>query len=291
MKSYTRRFFVTAAALIGLSAAAMPLLDARAAEVVEAARSALPDSIKSSGTLKVATSLQWPPFAYKNDKGEMEGIDIDLVRLLGEKLGLKVEIEDVKFPSIVPGVSNGRYNIGVNQIGITQERAKVADFVPYLTSGFSLLVRKGTTGIDVNDLCGRTLALTQGSGQIPVAEKLSAQCVQDGKKEISFLFFPNSADTYLALSNGRGDGFLVGKPAGVYIARGNPRLEITTSVLKDSQTISGIVIAKGNTALQTALMRALEDAVADGSYLKILEQYGVPDAALTVEQIREHAKQ
>ncbi|WP_046868171.1 ABC transporter substrate-binding protein [Microvirga massiliensis] len=291
MTSYTRRFFITAAAVIGFSTLAALPVDAQAASVVEAARNALPDPLKSSSTLKVATSLQWPPFAYMDEKGEMEGIDIRLVRLLGEKLGLKVEIEDVKFPSIVPGVSNGRYDVGVNQIGITPERAKVADFVPYLISGFSLLVRKGTTGIDVYNLCGRTLALTQGSGQIPVAEKLSAQCVQEGKKEISFLFFPNSADTYLALSNGRGDGFLVGKPAGVYIAKSNPKLEMTTSVLKDSQTIAGIVIAKGNTALQKALMVALEDAVADGSYHKILEEFGVPDAALTVEQIHEYAKQ
>lgn len=281
----SRRFVLTAAAAFALLGSGFTV-PASANPVVAEARAALPEAIRTSGTLKVATSLQWPPFAFKDDKGDMEGIDIRLMRLLAEKLGLKAEIEDVRFPSIVPGVTTGRYDVGVNQIGITAERAKVADFVPYVVSGFSLLVRKGTPHIDVNNLCGYTLSLTQGSGQIPVAERLSQQCVKEGKKEISFLFFPNSADTYLALSNGRGDGFLVGKPAGVYIAKGNPRLEMTTSVLKDSETISGIVVTKGNAALQKALTLALESAVADGSYKKILDDFGVPDAALTVEQIR-----
>ena len=286
--TFSRKRFLSFAALLLVGFSTAPAFSQSTA-IVEPARAALPDSIRSAGVLKVATSLQWPPFAYRTEAGEMDGIDIRLVRLLAGKLGLKAEIEDVKFPAIVPGVSNGRYDVGVNQIGITQERLKAVDFVPYLSSGFSLLVRRGTTGIDVNDLCGRTLSLTQGSGQIPVAEKLSAKCVGEGKKEIAFLFFPNSADTYLALSNGRGDGFLVGKPAGMYIARGNPKLEMTTSVLQDSITVSGIVIAKGNKALQNALTIALDSAMQDGSYMKLLTDFEVPDAALTPAQMREHA--
>ncbi|GAC1345102.1 MAG: hypothetical protein NVSMB18_24080 [Acetobacteraceae bacterium] len=180
------------------------------AQVVETARSALPPSVVSLGALRVATSLQWPPFAYKTDAGAADGIDIRLMKLLAEKLGLRPEIEDVKFPSIVPGVASGRYDAGVDQINITAERAKVVDFVPYSKDGMGLLVRRGTSGVDVNDLCGRTLVLTQGSAQVGVAETLSAKCTAAGKTPISFLYYPNSADTYLALANGR---FRVGEPA------------------------------------------------------------------------------
>ena len=182
------------------------------AQVVEAARAALPKAVRAAGVLRVATSTQWPPFAYVNENGEQDGIDIRLVKLLAVKLGLKPAIEDVKFPAIVPGVSSGRYDVGVNQINITAERAKAVDFLPYSQDGLGLLVRRGTAGMNVDDLCGRTLVLTQGSAQVGIAERLSVQCNERGQKEIAFLFFPNSADTYLALANGRGDGFLVLQP-------------------------------------------------------------------------------
>ncbi len=280
-----------AAALFGVLVLMGMAGQVAAAGVLPEARAALPEAVRAAGVLKVATSLQWPPFGYKTDAGEMEGIDIRLLNVLAEKLGLKLEMDDVKFPVIVPGVTNGRYNVGMNQIAITADRAKVVDFVPYLKSGFSLLVRRGSTDLDINNLCGHTLVLTQGSGQIPVAEKLSAACVAAGKKEITFQFYPNSADTYLALANGRGDGFIVGQASGVYIAKGNPRLAMTTSVLADSLSISGIVVAKGNVALQNALLMAMESAVADGSYMKIMTEFGVPDGALTAAEMRQNAKQ
>jgi polar amino acid transport system substrate-binding protein len=262
---------------------------AQAASPVEEARAALPAATRAAGVLRVATSLQWPPFAYQAEGGGADGIDIRLVKLLAEKLGLRAEFEDIKFPTIVPGVANGRYDIGVNQIGRTAERLKVVDLLPYFDSGYGLLVRQGVTGIDINNLCGRTLVLTQGSAQITVAEKLSADCVQAGKEKIAFLFFPDSAATYLALSNGRGDGFLTAKAVGIYIAKGNPKLQMTTSTLPDMVTTSGIVVAKSNAALETALRLALESAVADGSYVAVLGEFGVPDGAVTVEKIRNPA--
>jgi len=259
------------------------------AQVVEAARAALPEAVRAAGALRVATSTQWPPFAYQSENGEPDGIDIRLVRLLAGKLGLRPAIEDVKFPAIVPGVSNGRYDVGLNQINITAERAKAVDFLPYSQDGLGLLVRRGVAGVDVNNLCGRTLVLTQGSAQVAIAERLSTGCKERGEMGIAFLFFPNSADTYLALANGRGDGFLIGKASGTYIAKGNDKLDMTATTLSGLNTVSGIVIAKGNTALHEGLRLALESALADGSYAKVMADFGVPDGALTVEQIRNPA--
>lgn len=273
------------APLLGFLLLALPAQ----AQVVEAARAALPEAVRAAGALRVATSTQWPPFAYQGENGEPDGIDVRLVKLLAAKLGLKPVIEDVKFPAIVPGVSSGRYDVGVNQINITAERAKAVDFLPYSQDGLGLLVRRGTAGMDVNNLCGRTLVLTQGSAQVGIAERLSAECKERGQKEIAFLFFPNSADTYLALANGRGDGFLIGKASGIYIAKGNNKLDMAASTLAGLSTVSGIVIAKGNTALHEALRLALEDALADGGYAKVMADFGVPDGALTLQQMRNPA--
>ena len=106
------------------------------------------------------------------------------MKVLAAKLGLEAEFDNIKFPSIVPGVQTGRYAAGVNQMGITAERAEVVAFVPYFNSKYGLLVPTGKTDIDINDLCGVKLALTQGSSQIAVAEQLSAKCEADGKEPI-----------------------------------------------------------------------------------------------------------
>jgi polar amino acid transport system substrate-binding protein len=270
-------------AVLGLSGVPSP---GSAAEVVQEARDALPDSVKDAGVLRLATSLQWPPFGYKDDNGEPEGIDIDLITVLAEKLGLTLEITDVKFPSIIPGVETGRFDIGANQLSRQPEREKVVQFVVYFRSYLGLLVRRGVTDVDVDHLCGRTLALTQGSAQIKVAEQLSKDCVAQGKDEIGFLFYPNSADTYLAVANGRGDGFLTGQAVGVYIAKHNDKLHMTKSTLAETASIAGIVVDNDNDQLAEALQIALVSAIEDGSYMKILEEYGAEDGALTAEEVR-----
>ena len=259
---------------------------ASAAEVVQEARDALPDTVKDAGVLRLATSLQWPPFGYKDENGEPEGIDIDLITVLAEKLGLTLEITNVKFPSIIPGVETGRFDIGANQLSRQPEREKVVQFVVYFRSKMGLLVRKGVTDVDVDHLCGRTLALTQGSAQIKVAAQLSENCVEQREEEISFLFYPNSADTYLAVANGRGDGFLTGQAVGVYIAKHNDKLHMTRSTLAETASIAGIVVDKDNDQLAEALQIALISAIEDGSYMKILQEYGAEDGALTVEEVR-----
>ena len=271
---------------IAARAQAAPGPDAATPAVVTAARDALPEAIKQAGALRLATSLQWPPFDYTNGKGDAEGIDIDLIRLIAEKLGLRLELTNVKFPSIVPGVTTGRFDVGMDQLARTPEREKVAQFVVYFRSSLGLLVRKGVTGVDVHHLCGRTLALTQGSSQVAVAQRLSDACVKAGNKAIGFLFFPTSADTYLAVSNGRGDGFLTGEAVGVYIADHDDKLHMTREILPETSDLAGIVIAKGNDQLATALRLALVSAIEDGSYAKILTQYGAEDGALTVAEVR-----
>lgn len=266
--------------------AACLAVPAMAQTVVDAARAALPAKTRDAGVLNVATSYQWAPFAYKADSGEAVGIDIELVELLSAKLGLKPKFDDLKFPAIVPGVQTGRYDIGVNQMGITDERKKVVDMLPYFNSNFGLLVRKGQTAIDINDLCGKSLALTQGSAQVAIVQTISDKCVAAGKPKVEMTYYPNSADTYLAVANGRGDGFMTGRATGVYTAEKNPKLEMAPGTLANYQSISGIVIGKGNTELYKAMEMALESAVSDGSYKKLLDKYSVADGMLTLDQIK-----
>lgn len=272
---------------LGLVLAAWLLPAASWAQGVDAAaRAALPDKNRQSGTLEVATSLQWPPFDFKTDDGKPDGLDIRLVTALAARLGLKTNFTDVKFPAIVPGVQTGRFDIGVDELNATPERRKVVQFVAYYRGGLGLLVRQDSHGLSVSQLCGLTLALTQGSSQVAVAQRASQNCVAAGKKPNSFQYFPDSADTYMAVANGRGDGFLTDRAVGVYVARHNGKLTMTEGTLADTRDVSGIVIAKDNDKLAEAIRLALLSMLKDGSYQKLLNDYGVGSAALSQSDVQ-----
>jgi polar amino acid transport system substrate-binding protein len=283
-------WFKSFAAVVGLGTLMMAGV-AMADDVVKEARDALPAQVRDSGKLKVATSLTWAPFAYKSEDDDAVGIDVGLMKLLASKLGLDPVIDDIKFPAIVPGVTTGRYDVGLNGIDITEERLKVVDMVPYFTSGSAVLVKKGATNLDPNNLCGVTLAVTQGSAQEQMIDSLSQKCVAAGKKEIAQEMYPDTAATLLAVANGRGDGFLTATPQGAYVEKTDTKLAMVPGEVKDlPRSVTGFAISKGNEAMHKALTLAMESAIKDGSYHKLLEEYGVGDLGISVETLHTPAE-
>ncbi|WP_149536766.1 transporter substrate-binding domain-containing protein [Siccirubricoccus phaeus] len=263
---------------------------AQTVAVSEAARAALPERVRQEGVLRIATSLQWAPFAYRSERDEPVGIDISLARLLAAKLGLQPSIDDMKFPTIITGVTSGRYHIGVNQLSMTPERLAAVDMVPYFSTTSVVLVRRGKTIGDLGNLCGMTFVVTQGSVQIRQLNQMSEACKGRGQAEIVQQLYPSSADTLLALSNGRGDAFLTAAPQGVYISRINSRVALIPGDVPDTERFpAGIMVEKGNAAMRRAVALALASAIEDGSYRKILEEYGVASAAVSAETVMQSA--
>ncbi len=272
-------------ALKTLLATALTVGIAHAQPVNDAARAALPDAIRTAGVLKVATALQWPPFDFQGADGTPQGLDIDLVHAIAARLGLTAAFTDVKFPAITPAVSNGRFDIGVDEIDDTPDRRKSVQIVDYYVAGVQLLVRQGGPAIDIGHLCGHTLAVTQGSGQVAMAQKVSSDCTAANQPPIALMFYPASADSYLAVANGRGDGFLTDPAMGVYVSQHNGKLSLQGGTLPGSVQAAGIVVGKDNTALATALRIALKSLAQDGTYQKILTQYGVGDSAVSAKDM------
>jgi polar amino acid transport system substrate-binding protein len=260
-----------------------------AAKVDQAARDQLPEATRTAGVLKVATSLQWPPFGFKDDKGKPAGLDLDLMNALAARLGLKAAITDIKFDSIIPSVQNGRYDVGVNELGDIPERRSVVQFVDYYTGGIGVLVPKGqTSDISPTDLCGHTLSLTQGSSQVELGKRISKQCQADGKPAINFKMFSDSASTILAVANKRVEGFMTDVAVGVHLTRTtNKTLAVLPGTVPESDDRAGIVVDKDNNALAKALQTALQGMIDDGSYGKILEEWGVPDQAVETATIND----
>ncbi len=245
-----------------------------------AAREQLPEGVRSSGELKVATSLQWPPFGFKGDDGQPTGLDIDMMNAVAARLGLKATFSDVKFDAIIPAVSNDRFDVGVNEVGDTAERRKQVDFVDYYDGGYVLLVPKGQdSGISAKDLCGHTLGVTQGSNQLALAQDVSKACTADGKPAIDLKILDDSAGTILAVANGRVEGMINDAAVSAYLTSKQQALEVLPGVFEGTEFRAGMVVAKDNNALSRALQTALQSMMDDGSYEKIFANWGVADQA------------
>src|SRR5450830_256298 len=102
------------------------------------------DTVKSRGTLKVAMEGNYPPFNFKDPKTrELTGFEVDVAKLLAAKLGVKAEFTTTEWSGILAGLGAGKYDVILNQVGITEARQKAFDFSqPYTLSTAQLILRK-----------------------------------------------------------------------------------------------------------------------------------------------------
>ncbi len=129
----------------------------------------LPSSVRSSGTLILGTTIQpgtsgLPHAGQVN--GENVGLDVDLRNAVAKVLGVSWNVQNGTFATIIPGVQNGKYQVGQDNFGATKEREQVVDFATYLNDGQGFL---GSSTVSVSsiskitDACGYTIGTSPGS--------------------------------------------------------------------------------------------------------------------------------
>ena len=77
------------------------------------------DDVKSRGTLRVAVEGTYPPFNFKDAKGQLDGFDVDIAKALAAKLGVKPEFTTTEWSGILAGLQAGKYDVSVNQVAAT----------------------------------------------------------------------------------------------------------------------------------------------------------------------------
>jgi polar amino acid transport system substrate-binding protein len=96
---------------------------------------AVPESISSKGTLTVAADATYPPDEFIAPDGKtVIGMDADLAKAIGQVMGLKVDVQNITFDSIIPGLAANKYDLGMSSFTDTKEREQTVDFVTYLTA-------------------------------------------------------------------------------------------------------------------------------------------------------------
>lgn len=133
--------------------------------------------IKERGTLIVATEGDWSPYTYHDEKtNELVGFDVELGKMIADKLGVKVEYKETDWDSILAGVQSGTFDLGINGITYSEERAQSFNFTtPYLYDQTVLIVLEENDDIkSFEDINGKINTNSPGSSYAQMGEEYGA---------------------------------------------------------------------------------------------------------------------
>ncbi|MEU5262560.1 ABC transporter substrate-binding protein [Amycolatopsis sp. NPDC021455] len=245
---------------------------------------ALPDNVKQAG-LHLASNLQSAPNNFYAADGKTPiGYEVDLAKAIAAKLGVTVAHQDMAFGSLITSLQSGRIDLTMAGMNDTKARQQQIDFVDYFTSGITIMIRKGNpdgiTGPDT--LCGKKVAVVQGTSHQKFAAEQSTKCAQAGKPAIDVTATDSDNQNQNQLRTGRVQAILNDLPSAVYISRtaGDGKFfEVVPGEPIDGGPY-GIGVNKANTALRDAVQKALQALITDGTYGKILQAWGVEQGAI-----------
>lgn len=267
---------------------AIPTQDVVSAITADPALKAeLPAGVRSRGKLTLGTTRQ-PGITGLPHGGEKDGVtvglDIDLRNAVAKVLGIGWDVQYGTFPTVIPGVQNGRYDVGQDNFGVTRAREKVVDFATYLNDGQSFLGARSVpvdSVTQLTDLCGLTVATSPGSTFQQILTDGAAKCSDAGKKPYKVQYFTDNAPVFLGLANGKVDVYFGPTLSLKYEALHVPDTKYLGQI---STTAVGFVTAKGSPVAR-ALSDAVNKLVASGDYAKIFAKWGVTGTGISASQV------
>jgi polar amino acid transport system substrate-binding protein len=242
----------------------------------------VPAAIKSKGTLTVAADATYAPNEFVAPNGHtVIGMDADLMNALGAVMGLKVNIVNATFDTIIPGLASGKYDIGASSFTDTKEREKTVDFVDYFSAGISFYAKASASPSvkTVADLCGKTVSVEKGTTEQEEATAQSSKCTKAGKKAVTVLTYPDQNGANLAISSGRAEVGMADSPVAAYQVKQSAGAFKLVGETYGAAPY-GLAIPKSS-GMTTPVLAALKALIANGTYMQILTKWGVHAGALT----------
>lgn len=242
----------------------------------------VPAKFKSKGSLTVATDATYAPIEFIGPDGKtIQGVDADLAQALGTVMGLKMNVVNASFDTIIPGLASGKYDLGMSAFTDTKAREKVVDFVTYFSAGTSFYV-KASGGPAINtvaDLCGHSVGVERGTIQADDATAQGKKCKDAGKPGVTVAVYPDQSAANLAISSGRQEVGMADSPVAAYIVKkSNGQFKLTGKPYNTAPY--GIAVPKGS-GLDTPVLAALKELMSNGTYDSILTKWGVTAGAIS----------
>ena len=253
----------------------------------------LPASIKSKGSISVAMELAYPPTSYLSPSNVPVGFNVDIARLIAAKLGLKLDIKNVSFDTIIPGITGGRYDFTATDMSATPERLKVLDMINYWSDGSSLGVKTGNPDkLSINDLsiCGKSIAVMPGTTQQQTyTPLLSKKCTGSGKPAIKAVVLPNVNAALTQLASGRIVGIFYDTPSLAWAAKQHgAAFAVAGAQYAKPASLGNDLVAMGlkkDSPLTKPVQAAMQSIIDGPLYMKVLTKWGFPSAGIKTAAI------
>jgi polar amino acid transport system substrate-binding protein len=254
---------------------------------VDSIAAELPAAVRASGKLVVGSGSAGgglPPLGFTADDNKTPiGVEIDIAHLVASVLGLTPEVQTTSWENLFLGLDSGKYQVGISNIGVSELRKEKYDFATYRLGLHAFEAKKGS-GQKINgpaDIAGKTIAVSSGTLQEAILLDWNKQNLAAGRPAATPKYYQSATDYYLALASGRVDLYLGPNPTATYHVATAGKTEIvgTVSSSYPVQGLVGVTTKKGN-GLVKALADALNAAIADGSYAKVLQKWGLSAEAV-----------
>ena len=220
------------------------------------------------GKLTMSTNAQFPPYEMTTDDGGFEGIDVEIATAIAEKLGLELDILDMDFDSALLAVQQGKSDIVMAGVSITDDRLLVMDFTDSYATGVQVVIVKEGSDVTMDNLGEKMIGTQRGTtGYIYASDTPE----NGGYGEDHVVAYDNGITAVQALMNGQVDCVIIDNgPAQEFVAA-NAGLTILETPWVEEQYSIGV--NKGNTALLDAVNGALNELIADGTVQSIIDSY------------------
>lgn len=241
----------------------------------------VPEKIRKDGVLRVGIDPTYPPMEYL-ERGEAVGADLDIMKGIATKLGLRVQFIEDSYALLVPGVAAGRFEAAISALSIDEVDLQNANMLTYFKAGSQLAVRPPVKKkFGPKNLCGRKITVLDGSTQYSQLVEMSANCVEKKKKPIRIITYQSQEPATQAVSAGKAYGTLADSPliesavaaSGGALVTNGKRFEVSPY---------GIAVSRkpNQRELGRAMRLALEAMIEDGSYQQILDSWSISSGAI-----------
>ena len=225
--------------------------DKKSAESSTSANGTATVKTAKDGVLTMATNATFPPYeSYEGN--DIVGIDADIAKAIADKLGLKLEIQDMEFNSIITAVQSGKADLGLAGMTVTDERKQSVDFTDSYATGIqSVIVKEGSSIKSIDDLKGKKIGVQLATtGDIYAKDDFGEENVEEYNKIDAVIIDNQPAKSFVETT----DGLQI----------------LDTDYVQEDYAAA---IQKGNTDLLNAVNGALKELKEDGTIQKILDKY------------------
>lgn len=222
------------------------------------------DKIKKDGKLVIGTSPDYPPFESLDNQNNVIGFDIDIMNEVAKKLGVKLEVVQMNFDSLIAGLTSNKFDIMAAGVSVTEDRKKQVDFsVPYLVGSDAIVVNKDIKDpiTKLEDLKGKTVAVQLGTVQSDRLKKVGGITVKE------FDLFTQAA---AAVSSKQADAMYLAKVVAEQFVKKDPNLKIAAETPADD---TAYALRKNTPDLTAVVNQTITDLQKSGQFDQLVQKW------------------